>query len=169
MQLSLLDDNEPAEVRAAKKVRQYQVRIVQEAVTAIRQGKSPLIEMATGTGKTRIGTEIAKQCSDLRVLWLAHRTELLQQAAGSLSAFLQEPIGHELPEIHSGNERVVVGSKDTVRQDRRLERLKNFRPFDLVIIDEAHHSAAKSYQQILDAFPRALRVGLSATPDRFDR
>ncbi len=169
MQLSLLDDNEPEKVRAAKKVRQYQVRIVQEAVTAIRQGKSPLIEMATGTGKTRIGTEIAGCLKDMRVLWLTHRTELIHQASRSLSVLLSEPVGHELPDLHSGNERVVVASKDTIRQPRRLERLRNFRPFDLVVIDEAHHAAARSYLSILDAFPGALRVGLSATPDRFDR
>jgi len=168
MQLGLFGDY-TVSVAKDKPLRPYQQRVVAEAVSAIGLGKSPLIEMATGTGKTRVGAELVKQLKDSRILWLAHRTELIHQATATLSAFLQEAVGHDLPEIHSGPERVVVASKDTIRQPKRLELLTNFRPFDVIIIDEAHHAAARSYQAIIDAFPAAVRVGLSATPDRFDR
>ncbi len=168
MQLDLFGMHK-ASKGAATRLRPYQNRVVDEAVSAIGLGKSPLIEMATGTGKTRVGVELVKQLGDSRILWLAHRTELIQQATNTLSSFLQETVGHELPDVHSGHERVVVASKDTIRQPRRLERLTNFRPFDIIIIDEAHHAAAASYRDILNAWPAARRIGLSATPDRFDR
>lgn len=164
MQLSLWND--PA---TESSLRDYQERIVSEAFSLLQQGKSPLIEMATGTGKTRVGTEIISRYQGMRVLWLAHRTELLYQATTSLSTYLQEPVGHELPDLHSGSERVVIASKDTIRQTRRLQRLTNFRPFDVIVIDECHHAEAKSYRDVLAAFPAALRLGLSATPDRHDR
>jgi superfamily II DNA or RNA helicase len=105
----------------------------------------------------------------MRCLWLAHRTELIWQANRSLQNVTSESVGHELPDLHSGNQRIVVASKDTIRQPRRLERLSNFRPFDVIVIDECHHAEAKSYRDVLAAFPAALRLGLSATPDRHDK
>lgn len=164
MQLSLWND--PA---TESSLRDYQERIVSEAVSLLQQGKSPLIEMATGTGKTRVGSAIVERFGNLRFLWLAHRTELIHQATNTLFNCLEQTIGQELPDVHSGSQRVVVASKDTIRQPRRLARLENFRPFDVIVIDECHHAEAKSYRDVLAAFPAALRLGLSATPDRHDR
>lgn len=165
MQLSLWNDPQPD----SPFLRDYQERIVSEAFSLLQQGKSPLIEMATGTGKTRVASSIVHLATELRILWMAHRTELITQATAALSQQLGEAVGHELPDLHSGSERVVVASKDTIRQPRRLERLTNFRPFDVIVIDECHHAEAKSYRDVLAAFPAALRLGLSATPDRHDR
>ena len=156
------------EAKAKQSLRPYQERIVQEAISALGLGKSPLIEAATGTGKTRIGAEIVRRMAGHRFLWLAHRTELLRQGAGQLAAVTAEYVGSESPDVHSAGERIVVASKDTIRRPKRLERLQQGKPFDVIVIDEAHHAAASSYQEILDAFPNSLRVGLSATPDRFD-
>ena len=164
MQLSLW--NEPV---TESSLRDYQERIVSEAFSLLKQGKSPLIEMATGTGKTRVGSSIAGRLDNLRILWLAHRTELIWQASRALQDITGESVDHELPDLHSGHARIVVASKDTIRQPRRLERLNNFRPFDVIVIDECHHAEARSYRDVLAAFPGALRLGLSATPDRHDR
>jgi superfamily II DNA or RNA helicase len=170
MQLDLYGAEPHEKAKAKASLRPYQARIVAEAVSAIGQGRSPLIEAATGTGKTRIGTEIVNRLDQRRFLWLAHRTELIWQATRSIGLVAgTELVGHELPDLASSGERIVVASKDTIRQPKRLERLKQGKPFDVIVIDECHHAAAASYRAILDAFPAALRIGLSATPDRHDK
>jgi superfamily II DNA or RNA helicase len=80
-----------------------------------------------------------------------------------------EEIGCELPGRYSGFERIVVASKDTIRTKARLERLKNFGQFDMIVIDECHHSEARTYKGIVNAYPNAVRYGLTATPGRLDR
>jgi ATP-dependent helicase IRC3 len=119
-------------------------------------------------GKTRIATEVVRRFSG-RVLWIAHRIELVQQAIESLTRELGEDVGVEAPDRYSSRERVVIASKDTVRTERRLDRLRSYKPFDLIVIDECHHSAAKSYLAVLNTFPKALRYGLTATPGRLDK
>lgn len=168
MQLDFFQEQEERE-KPKRPLRPYQERILDEAVSAVQLGKSPLIEAATGTGKTRIGADLPKRLPGFRFIWIAHRTELIWQATRSLSEHLSEIVGHELPDMRSNGERVIVASKDTIRQPKRLERLQQGKPFDVIVIDEAHHAAASSYQAIIDAWPKAVRVGLSATPDRFDR
>ncbi len=175
MQLSLIQEEEeqrPLTDKAAlpnrNDLRPYQRRILDEALSLIGLGKSPLIEMATGTGKTRLAAELVRGLPKLRVLWLAERREWLSQAAQALSG-LGEDLGWEVPGRYSSRERIVLASKDTIRQPDRLERLRDYRPFDLIITDEAHHAAARTYTVVRQAYPGAVLVGLSATPDRFDK
>jgi superfamily II DNA or RNA helicase len=173
-QLSLIQDTEPTVSEqhsphvGQNALRPYQSRILDEALSLIGLGKSPLIEMATGTGKTRLAAELVRRLPQARTLWLAERREWLEQARGSL-LYLDEPIGWEAPGRYSSNERIVLASKDTIRQPDRLERLRDFRPFDLIVTDEAHHSAARTYTVVRQTYPGAVLVGLSATPDRFDK
>ncbi len=175
LQLSLIQETatvlEPEQHSPAvgqNALRPYQRRILDEALSLIGLGQSPLIEMATGTGKTRLAAELVRGLPKMRVLWLAERREWLNQAALALSG-LGEALGWEVPGRYSSRERIVLASKDTIRQPDRLERLKDYRPFDLVVIDEAHHAQARTYQDCLRPYPNALRCGLTATPDRFDR
>lgn len=176
MQLSLLDKTQGTDPTGPSTgsgmdsaIRPYQTRIVQEALSSTLLGKSTLIEMATGTGKTRVASELVKELPG-RVLWIAHRTELIWQATRSLHETTGEDIGQELPDIHSSRQRIVTASKDTIRQVKRLDRLSlNYEPFRFIVVDEAHHAVAKTYQDIFDAWPDAVRIGLTATPDRMDR
>lgn len=118
----------------------------------------------TGSGKTVIGAAVVRAMRGKRVLWLAHRIELLQQAYDELIRFgvPEKDIG-----IYAGDKkenttaRVLVASVSMFRSGT-VPRA------DLIVVDEAHHVAAKSYRAILDARPRARVLGLTATPQRLD-
>ncbi|HVK89491.1 MAG TPA: DEAD/DEAH box helicase [Kofleriaceae bacterium] len=142
-----------------------------EAIAAIEREHGAgrlrtLIVMATGTGKTTVFAEWARMRVALgrRLLVLAHRTELLEQAAARMELFgLRAAI--EQADRRAGRAPVVVASVQTLRG----KRLAAFDPnaFD-VIIDEAHHTNAKGYRSIVDHFAGARVLGVTATPDRGD-
>ncbi len=142
-----------------------------EAIAAIEREhaagrRRTLIVMATGTGKTTVFAEWARMRVALgrRLLVLAHRTELLEQAAARMALFgLRAAI--EQADRRAGRAAVVVASVQTLRG----KRLEAFDPsaFD-VIIDEAHHTNAKGYRAIVDHFAGARVLGVTATPDRGD-
>lgn len=122
-------------------------------------------------GKTIVFSAIAAECvrQGKRVLIMAHRGELLQQAADKLKQATGLSAAFEKAEATSIGmwERVVVGSVQTLMRDSRLEQ---FSPgyFDTIIIDEAHHCLSDSYQRVLAHFPDADILGVTATPDRSD-
>lgn len=154
-----------------KPLRSYQGTRVAGAVSLLKAKKSPVIQMATGTGKTRVGSEIVHLGSDIfgrpdfGALWFVHRRELVYQARDALEEATGLEVGIEMGSQRSGGRRIVVASKDTIRRANRLATL--YKP-DLLVIDECHHAEAESYLTICEAFPNALRVGLSATPFRMD-
>jgi superfamily II DNA or RNA helicase len=128
-------------------------------------GKRRVILVApTGSGKTVIAAEIARLAVERNrhVLFVAHRTELLQQAMAKLRSLglstgivqASEPITLTAP--------VQVCSIDTLRAQNRRP------PADIIIVDEAHRTAAKSYRNLLADYPQAYVVGLTATPARLD-
>jgi len=104
-----------------------------------------------------------------RVLILAHRGELLDQAADKLATATGLACSVEKAESTSIGEwfRVVVGSVQTMMREKRLEKFAHDW-FDVIVVDEAHHVLADSYQRVLDWFPDALVLGVTATPDRGD-
>lgn len=128
-----------------------------------------LAVLPTGAGKTIIAAHVSKRCVEagLRVLFLAHREELLLQTidkfrrAAGLEAHLEKA---EHRASHEAE--VVVGSVQTfsARGDRW-----DADHFDVIIVDEAHHALAESYRYVLDLFPDAKVLGITATPDRGDR
>jgi superfamily II DNA or RNA helicase len=170
MQLSLLGDQESTGTDASSTLvlRDYQELVAGEALSYLSQRRSPLSVLATGGGKTRIAAHVVRHYTG-RVLWIAHRIELVKQGIEALEQQLGELVDSETVTSYSAHRRVVVASKDTIRTPRRLERLKNYGGFDLIVIDEAHHSSANSYWSILNAYPNALRYGLTATPGRLDK
>lgn len=153
-------------------LRQYQLNAVKAVHKEWNSGnKNTLVVMPTGTGKTIVFSQIVKDqvAKGEKVLILAHREELLKQAADKLKASSGMESALEKAantSIGSGLD-VVVGSVQTLRQKSRLEKFsKDY--FGTIIIDEAHHSAADSYKNILEYFNQAKVLGVTATPDRAD-
>lgn len=136
-------------------------------MAAFQDARSALVVMATGTGKTTVFGEVARRWPG-RVLVLAHREELIDQAARRLELTCQEPVAIEKAAYHAASDaRLVVASVQTLQR----QRLADWSPqhFGLIIVDECHHAASKSYQAILSHFTGARVLGVTATPDRSDR
>lgn len=134
--------------------------------------RSTLLVMATGTGKTIVMARVAEDAVSEggRVLVLAHRGELLQQAADKIHAATGLRCSVERAgETSVGTfERVTVGSVQTLMRERRLRALGRGR-FTHVLVDEAHHAVSDSYRAVLDYFDDARVLGVTATADRGDR
>ena len=145
--------------------RDYQADKAVDIVRELRVHRSTLAVMATGLGKTVLFCVLAKLWPG-RVLILAHRKELIQQAWGKVTELTGERVGIEKAHEHSYGARIVVGSVQTLKEHRL--RGISAPPFDLIIVDEAHHCTAKSYRKILAAFPAAKVLGVTATPKRGD-
>jgi superfamily II DNA or RNA helicase len=129
-----------------------------------------LLVLPTGCGKTVVFADVAKQrTASGRVLVLAHREELLTQAADKIRNFCGLDCAVEKAEQTAigKNEPITVGSVQTLQSDKRLERFPGDY-FSTVIVDEAHHSLADSYQKVLGHFDGAKVLGVTATPDRGD-
>lgn len=130
-----------------------------------------LMVLPTGTGKTIVFAKITEdqvRAGD-RVLILAHRGELLEQAADKLrrATGLTSAMEKAEQSCLTAWNRVVVGSVQTLQ---RPQRLQQFDPgyFGTIIIDEAHHAVTDGYRRILDWFGDARVLGVTATPDRGD-
>lgn len=130
-----------------------------------------LLVLPTGCGKTIVFAKISEECvaNGKRVLILAHRGELLQQAADKIHKACNLGCAVEKAEETSLNSwyRITVGSVQTLMRESRLARFKPDH-FDTIIIDEAHHAISDSYRRILEHFSGAKVLGVTATPDRGD-
>ena len=145
--------------------RPYQASAIQSARQRIAGGARRLILRApTGSGKTVIACGIIESAvaKGRTVLFLAHRKELIDQASQKLDAF--------------GIDHGVIMAKHWRRQPHAQVQLASIQtlirralpPADLIIIDEAHLSLAKSYVDLIAAYPNAVILGLTATPIRHD-
>jgi superfamily II DNA or RNA helicase len=130
-----------------------------------------LLVLPTGTGKTIVFSKIIEdrvRAGD-RCLVLAHRGELLDQAADKLEKSTGLRCSVEKAKDTSINSwyRVTVGSVQTLMRERRLSQ---FSPdyFGTIVVDEAHHCISESYQRVLQHFNNAKVLGVTATPDRGD-
>jgi superfamily II DNA or RNA helicase len=133
--------------------------------------KRTLLVLPTGCGKTIVFSKVIEDRvkKGERVLVLAHRGELLEQAADKLEKSTGLKCATEKAEQTSIGSwyRVVVGSVQTMMREKRLQQFdKGF--FDTIIIDEAHHCISDSYQRVLQYFEDANVLGVTATPDRGD-
>ncbi len=153
-------------------LRPYQLEARNAIHEEWRKGnKRTLLVLPTGCGKTIVFSKVIEDCvkEGERVLVLAHRTELLDQAADKLEKSTGLKCAVEKAEQTSIGSfyRVVVGSVQTMMRDSRL---KQFSPshFQTVIVDEAHHAVSDSYQKVLNHFNLANVLGVTATPDRGD-
>ena len=133
--------------------------------------KKTLLVLPTGTGKTIVFAKITEECvrRGKKVLIMAHRGELLEQAADKIKKATGLNCAVEKAEetcIGSWY-RIVVGSVQTLMREKRLKQFpQDF--FDIIIIDEAHHCISDGYQHVLQYFNEANVLGVTATPDRGD-
>lgn len=159
----------------APKPRAYQAQMIADARAALSDSvRRLLLVLPTGGGKTLVASLIIQSAvaRGSHILFLAHRRELIAQTSAKLDA-LGVPHGvimgdHKRSQPYAP---VQVASVATlirrIHADPRDARRLRSEP-DLIFVDECHHSAAKSYRSILDAFPRAVVIGLTATPWRVD-
>lgn len=153
-------------------LRPYQQE-AREAVQAewAKGRKRTLLVLPTGCGKTIVFSKIIEDQvrEGKRVLVLAHRSELLEQASDKLKTATGLGTALEKAENTSIGSwyRVVVGSVQTMQREKRL---RQFPPdwFDTIVVDEAHHAISDGYQRVLSYFEQSDVLGVTATPDRGD-
>lgn len=124
-----------------------------------------LLYHATGTGKTVTAVMDARSCGG-RVLFLAHTQELINQAAETFRKLWPSvTVGRYMETMKQPNAHVVCGSIQSIAL--HLDQFK-YNGFDYLIVDEAHHAAADTYQKVLAYFKPSFTLGLTATPERTD-
>lgn len=153
-------------------LRPYQTEAMTAVLDEWDSGNSKtLLVLPTGCGKTIVFAKIAEECvkRGKRVLILAHRGELLEQASDKIKKTTGLGCSTEKAEESCLGSwfRIVVGSVQTLMREKRLANFNNDY-FDTIIIDEAHHAISDSYQRVLEHFPDADVLGVTATPDRGD-
>lgn len=130
-----------------------------------------LLVLPTGCGKTIVFAKVTEDCvrHGDRVLVLAHRGELLDQAADKIRKTTGLGCAVEKAEESCQRSwfRIVVGSVQTLMREKRLNQFPEDY-FNTIIVDEAHHCISDSYQRVLQHFPEANVLGVTATPDRGD-
>lgn len=151
-------------------LRGYQVSAVQAADRELDQHGRALIEACTGAGKTLMFAAIAERRRPKgRILVLAHREELLEQAGEKIARTTALSTAIEQADRRAPRPLpdVVIASVASLAQPARRA---TFAPdaFSLVIVDEAHHGTAPSYRTVLQHFAGAARLGVTATPHRAD-
>ncbi len=130
-----------------------------------------LLVLPTGCGKTIVFAKVAEDCvrQGYRVLILAHRGELLEQAADKIKKSTNLGCATEKAEQTCLGSwfRITVGSVQSMQREKRLSQFSEDY-FNVIIIDEAHHCISDGYQKVLQHFPSAKVLGVTATPDRGD-
>ncbi|MST33840.1 HIT domain-containing protein [Acidimicrobiaceae bacterium USS-CC1] len=145
--------------------------VQEEALAALRETRAAghrrgLVVLATGLGKTWLAAFSAREATAKRVLFVAHREEILRQSRDVFRAVLP---GCDAG-LFTGDERaldsdVLFASVQSL--GRNLHRWAADH-FDLVVVDEFHHAAAPTYRRIIEHFTPSFLLGITATPDRLD-
>ena len=134
----------------------YQTEMVSRIAKSLGTYRSVMVQMPTGTGKTHIIAAVTKSyiSKGHTVFVIAHRRELVAQAQNTLHLYIDE----------NGMKKVEVYSVQWL--NRHISEITP-KP-SLIVIDEAHHSVAKTYTSIIETFPKAKIMGLTATPCRLN-
>lgn len=154
-------------------LRPYQAEMKNEVYSQWDKMNDLMIQMPTGTGKTVVFTSIVRDiqrwCLEnspkSKILIVAHRKELIEQASGKIKDFAHGVImsGIKMEMQHM----VQVASIQTFMSRRNYETMLQY-PFDFIIIDEAHHSMASGYQKLWEMYPHSKKLGFTATPWRMN-
>lgn len=162
-------------------LRDYQAECIEKIWQAWESGiHCPLVELPTGAGKTVIFNMIIYQFLQKfpykRVLVLAHRKELVEQADDKFRRFIGS--GYNIGIIAASINRwdfhgqIIFASKDSIQNHKRIAQMLAYGEFGLVVTDEAHHAVAKTYTTIFNALsavnPELWMLGVSATLERAD-
>ena len=146
-------------------LRTYQFQAIDAARAARRAGhRRILLSSPTGSGKTVIAVAMIARAVELgdRVLVIAHRKELIDQFWSRL-----QDVGIDAGVMRSTDERTDVTRPVQLGTIQTLTR-RDLPPAGLVVVDEAHRCPGESYARVLEAYPRATVLGLTATPSRLD-
>ena len=156
-------------------LRPHQIEAKAKIFEAWTKYDSVMLQMPTGTGKTYLFTSLINDIintyklahKDIKILIVAHRTELLDQISATLNKF---GIAHGF--IQGAREqylwkRVQVGSIMSLLTDKNYYNVCR-QKFDYIIVDEAHHSLAETYIRLFGLFPNAKKLGVTATPWRLN-
>lgn len=147
-----------------------QVEALEALVQTRRNGfRRGLVVMATGLGKTWLAALDAGQFSARKVLFVAHREEILQQAAATFLRVRPEAVvGFYKAKTRDLQVDVLCASVQTLGRSTHLERFA-IDHFDYIVVDEFHHASAPTYRRLLRHFQPSFLLGLTATPDRTDQ
>lgn len=149
-------------------LRDYQVAAVEAVRRELAEHRGTLVLLATGLGKTQCAAELIRTWPG-RACFIAHRSELIKQAARRIEQFVGEEPEIEKAEDRAGlhGTRPVVASIQSLAREGRLTRFPKD-AFSLIVVDEVHHGVSATYRAVIDYFSGAKIVGLTATPDRLD-
>ena len=153
------------------KLRDYQREAIDSARTSLTKCRAVIMKLFTGAGKTIIATKIIESVEKKggRALFLAHTDELVLQFEEKLkrSTGMDTHVEKAERTAHDKGGSCVCASVQSLSRQNRLERYPS-NHFNLIITDEVHRGASKTYQAIYDHFPDAKMIGLTATPFRTD-
>lgn len=144
-------------------LRDYQYNLVSQTVEHMNQGGAPCLVSPTGSGKTVMLAEITRLYREwgYQVMLAAHRNEIIKQLAASCKKHCDEPVGFYTADRMTEDRGIMVTMMPTLA--RRREAVSTFRG-RVLLLDEAHHIQAKTYQEIIRAMAPAFFAGASATP-----
>lgn len=150
-------------------LRNYQERVVAKADAALKKHGNTLVVSPTGSGKTIILSALARKVSPKKALILQHRDELVAQ---NMEKYLKiNP--QSWPSLFTADRKSWGGNAIFAMVQTLVRHTQTIPKLDLLIVDEAHHSAANSYRKIIDAVrtenPDCLIAGFTATPERADK
>ncbi|MGB2113416.1 MAG: DUF3427 domain-containing protein [Marinobacter adhaerens] len=138
-------------------------------LTRLEGYRRGLVVLATGLGKTWLSAFDAVQVGARRILFVAHREEILYQAAETyLRIKPNSRVGFYMGKQRDRTVDILCASVQTLGKETHLERFDP-RHFDYIVVDEFHHAAAPVYHRLLSYFAPQFLLGLTATPDRTDR
>ncbi|MFY0544948.1 DUF3427 domain-containing protein [Brevibacillus sp. H7] len=146
----------------------------QQALLALKEtrergNKKGIVIAATGTGKTYLTAFDVKQMNAQKVLFIAHRDELLENAKQTfISVFGSgEIMGKVTGTIKEWDKPFIFSTVQTLHREESLSRFTSSH-FDYIVVDEFHHAEAETYRRILDYFQPKFLLGVTATPERMD-
>lgn len=144
-------------------LRGYQSDLCRETIAHMNEGGAPVLVAPTGSGKTVMLAEIVRHWRDrgYKIVLAAHRNEIIKQIAVSVREHLSEPVGFYTAARMTEDRDVMVTMMPTLA--RRKQAIPAFAG-RVLLLDEAHHIQAKSYQEIIKAMQPALFAGATATP-----
>ncbi len=136
--------------------------------TRLVGNKAGLVVLATGLGKTWLSAFDSSRDEFRRILFVAHREEILKQSLGTFRRIRPAArLGLYMGQERDGEADIVFASVQTLSRSNHLQKFRRDE-FDYIVIDEFHHAEAQTYRRILQHFDPKFLLGLTATPERTD-